>query len=89
MPNVMAALPNTGGALCQSSVIPFLIACGKVWLTHTARVALIIQEDATLGRKVNIAPAIIPLLGSRLQQLQKCTHNVPAHEMAKHRAKFD
>jgi len=22
MPNLMAALPNTGGALCESSVIP-------------------------------------------------------------------
>ena len=25
MPNVMAALPNIGGALCESSVIPFLV----------------------------------------------------------------
>jgi len=27
MPNVMAAQPNTGGALCESSVIPFLVPC--------------------------------------------------------------
>jgi len=26
MPIVMAALPNIGGALCESSVIPFLVA---------------------------------------------------------------
>jgi len=25
MPNVMAAQPNIGGALCESSVIPFLV----------------------------------------------------------------
>ena len=33
MPNVMAALPNTGGALCERSVIPFLVPHCKVWLT--------------------------------------------------------
>ena len=33
MPNVMAALPNIGGALYGSSVIPFLVPCRKVWLT--------------------------------------------------------
>ena len=26
MPNVIAALPNIGGALCESSVIPFLVS---------------------------------------------------------------
>jgi len=33
MPNVMAALLNIGGALCESSVIPFLVPPPKVWLT--------------------------------------------------------
>jgi len=34
MPNVMAAKPNTGGALCKSSVIPmFLVPWRKAWLT--------------------------------------------------------
>ena len=33
MLNVMAALPNTCGALCESSVIPFLVPRRKVWLT--------------------------------------------------------
>jgi len=32
MPNVTAALPNKGGAVCESSVIPFLVPCRKVWL---------------------------------------------------------
>jgi len=38
MPNLMAAKPNTGGALCESSVIPFVIPRRKVWLTPTALV---------------------------------------------------
>jgi len=38
MPNVMAAEPNIGGALCESSVIPFLVPRRKVWLTPDARV---------------------------------------------------
>ena len=33
MPNVMAALPNIGGALCESSVIPLLVPRRKLWLT--------------------------------------------------------
>ena len=33
MPNMMATLPNTGGALCESSVIPFLVRRRKVWVT--------------------------------------------------------
>jgi len=40
MPNVMAALLNIGGAgaLCESSVIPFLVRHRKVWLTPAAGV---------------------------------------------------
>jgi len=33
MPNVMAAQPNIGGALCESSVIPFFVQRCIVWLT--------------------------------------------------------
>ena len=33
MPNVMAAQPNIGGALCESSVMPFLLPRRKVSLT--------------------------------------------------------
>jgi len=29
----MTALPNIGGALCKSSVIPFLVSLRKLWLT--------------------------------------------------------
>ena len=36
MPNVMAAQPNIGGALCESAVIPFLVPRRKVWLMPAA-----------------------------------------------------
>ena len=38
MPNVMAAQPNIGGALCESSVIQFFVPRYKVWLTYAAGV---------------------------------------------------
>jgi len=38
MPNVMAAQPNIGGVLWESSVIPFLVPRRKVWLTRAAGV---------------------------------------------------
>jgi len=38
MPNMMAAQPNIGGALCETSVIPFLLPRCKAWLTIAARV---------------------------------------------------
>jgi len=38
MPNLMAAQPNMGGALCGSSVIPFHVPRRKVWLTPTGQV---------------------------------------------------
>jgi len=38
MLNVMAALPNIGGALYGRSVIPFLVPRRKVWLTPAAGV---------------------------------------------------
>jgi len=47
MPNVMAAQPNIGGALCKSSVIPFLVPCYKVWLMAAARVPC--SNDANTG----------------------------------------
>ena len=38
MPNMMAAQPNIGGDLCESSVIPFLVPRRKVWMTSAAGV---------------------------------------------------
>ena len=39
--NVMAALPNIGGTLCESSITPFLVSRLKVWLTPAAGVPCI------------------------------------------------
>jgi len=36
IPNVMAAQPNVGGVLCESSVIPLIAPRHKVWLTAAA-----------------------------------------------------
>jgi len=49
MPNVMAALPNIGGALCESSVIPFLVPRRNVWLTPAAGVAC--SDDGNIGER--------------------------------------
>jgi len=37
--NVMAAQLNIGGAVCESSVIPFVVTFHKDWLTATTRVS--------------------------------------------------
>jgi len=49
MPNVMAALPNIDGALCKSSVIPFLVPRCKLWLTPNARV--LCSNAANIGER--------------------------------------
>ena len=88
MPNVMTAQPNIGGAVCKSSIIPFLIPRRKAWLTPAAgvpAVTLPIQKNARLGRTVNFAPGIIPS-GGKIPR--KCIYSAPAQETAKHRAKF-
>jgi len=58
----MATQPNIGGALCKSSIIPFLVPRRKVWLTPAAGVqcsnAANIRERKT-GTKVNFAPGKI------------------------------
>jgi len=61
MLNVIAAQPNVGGALSESSVIPFLVPRREVSLTPAAgvrAVTLPISENAR--RKVNFAADIIP-----------------------------
>jgi len=49
MPNVMAAEPNIGGALCESSVIPFLVPRRKVWMTPA--VAVPCSNAASVGER--------------------------------------
>ena len=49
MPNVMAAQPNIGGALCESCVIPFVVPCRKAWLTPAAGVPC--SNAANIGER--------------------------------------
>jgi len=49
IPNVMAAWPNIGGALCKSSAIPFLVGRCKFWLTPAARVPC--SNAANIGER--------------------------------------
>jgi len=61
MPNVMAAQPNIGGALCESSVIPFLVPRRKVWLAspvHTFSGALA-PEGILSGAKFTLRPSLV------------------------------
>jgi len=55
MPNVMAAQPNIGGAVCESLAIPFLVPRPKVWLMPDPEVpysnAANIGEGKTLDVK--------------------------------------
>jgi len=47
MLNVMAAQPNIGLAVCESSVIPLLVIRRKVWLTPAAGV----RNAANIGER--------------------------------------
>jgi len=49
MPKVMAALPNIGGAVCESSAIPFLVPHRKVCLTPAAGVPF--SNAANIGER--------------------------------------
>jgi len=88
MPNMMAAQPNIGDALCESSAIPFLVPRRKVWLTpllERRAVTLPVWENARLGRKVNFARGEFSSGG---KSPRNCIYSVPAQETAKHCAKF-
>jgi len=49
MPNVMAAQPSIGGAVCESCIIPFLVPRRKVWLTPAAGV--LCSNAANIGER--------------------------------------
>jgi len=51
MPNMMDALLSIGGALCKSSVIPFLVPRRNVWLTPAARVPC--SNAANIGQTIS------------------------------------
>jgi len=85
MPNLMAAQLNTGGTLCESSVIPFIVPCHEVGLTTAARLPCSNAgniQNARVGRKVNFADGKIPLGGKSPRPKKKCIYSVPAQETA-------
>jgi len=87
MPNVMVAQPNIGGTLCESSVIPCLVPCRKVWLTPVAGVPC--SNAANIGEgktwmQSEFSTCRIPLRATAPSNV--CS--VPAQETAKHHAKF-
>jgi len=45
----MAAQPNIGGTLCESSLIPFLVPRHEVWLTAAARMSC--SNAANIGER--------------------------------------
>ena len=77
MLNVMAAQPNIGGAVCESSVIPFLVPRRKIWLTPDAGVpcgnAANIREHKTWGHKVNFAPGKILSVARDRENVLQCS----------------
>ena len=85
MPNVMASQPNIGGALCENSVIPFLVAPRKFWLTAAAQVPC--SNAANIGeRKTWDAKWFCTWQNSvRGKSPRKCINSLPAQETAKYR----
>ena len=57
-------LPNIGGDLCESSVIPFLVARRKRWLTPAARVPC--SNAANIGERNTWTQCILQLAKFRL-----------------------
>jgi len=78
-----AAQPNIGGALWESSVIPFFIPRRKVWMTPLLECRANIAE-----RKTWTQSEFYTWWNSVRGQGPPKMNSVPAQEMAKHRAKF-
>jgi len=82
MPNVMAAQPNIGGAVCESSVIPFL----AVWMTPGAGVPC--SNAANTGERKTQSQFCIWQNYVRGKSPQTCIYSAPAQETAKHPVKL-
>jgi len=89
MPNVTAVQSNIGGALCESSVISFLVPRCKVRLTPTGRVPC--SNAASIGVHKTWTQSEVCTRQNSVRE-QKHQENVgkcvPAQETAKHHAKF-
>jgi len=73
MPNMMTAVPNIGGALCESSVIPFLVPRRKVWLSKLRLPVGIWTPIKYTNHKLNdisIGSAVYAQLSAELYTLQ-------------------
>ena len=81
-------LPNIGGDLCESSVIPFLVARRKFWLTPAARVPC--SNVVNIGERNTWTQREVCTNGkiSSGARAPENVYNVPAQETAKHRARF-
>jgi len=89
MPNVMATQPNIGGAICESSVLPFVVPCHKVYLTPTDRVPC--SNAANIGEHKTWTQSEVctwknSVRGQKV--LKKCIYSVPDQETAEDRAKI-
>jgi len=78
-----------GGALCESSVIPFLVPRRKVWLTPAAGVPCSNAANIEEGKTWTQSEFCTWQNSVRGQEPRKKIYSVPAQETAKHRAKFD
>ena len=84
MPNLMAAQPNIGSALCcERSVIPFLVPRRKARLTPAAGVPC--SNDANVRERKTWTQSefCTSQNSAREQEPQKCIYSVPAQETAK------
>jgi len=88
MPNVMATQPNVGGALCESSVIPFLVPRREVWLRPAAGVPCSNVANISECKTWTQSEFCMWQNSVRDKSPQKCIYNVPAQERIKDRAKF-
>jgi len=88
MPNVMAARPNIDGALCESSVNPFLVPRRKLWLTPAAGLPCSNAANTAERKTWTYSEYCTGQNSDRGKSPRKCIYSVPAHEMAKHRANF-
>ena len=79
MPNVMAAMPNIGGALCSTpqslADVHYSSACSNA--TNIGELKTWMQSEFCTWQN-----------SVRDKSPRKCKYSVPAHETAKHRARF-
>jgi len=87
MPNVMTALTIIGGALCESSVIAFLVPRRKVWMTPAAGVLCSNAANIRDRKTWTYFFALAKILSGD-KSCQKCIYSVAAQGTAEHSANF-